>query len=128
VFLAVLPGIFEEIAFRGVLTYGLSKRLRPVALVLAVGIIFGLFHSALFRIAPTAFLGVLLTSAVLLTGSIFPSMLWHALNNALAIGAGRSGADLADLPPGYYAVAAVVLALAFWILWRTRRPYPGLRT
>ncbi len=127
-FLAVLPGIFEEIAFRGVLTYGLSKRLRPVALVLTVGIIFGLFHSALFRIAPTAFLGVLLTSAVLLTGSIFPSMLWHALNNALAIGAGRSGADLADLPPVYYVVAAVVLALAFWILWRTRRPYPGLRT
>jgi len=127
-FLAVLPGIFEEIAFRGVLTYGLSRRLRPVALVLSVGIIFGLFHSALFRIAPTAFLGVLLTSVVLLTASIFPAMLWHGLNNAFALLAGRAGADLADLPPVYYAVAAVVLALAFWILWRTRRPYPGLRT
>jgi membrane protease YdiL (CAAX protease family) len=128
VFLAVLPGIFEEIAFRGVLTYGLSKRLRPVALVLTVGIIFGLFHSALFRIAPTAFLGVLLTSVVLLTASIFPAMLWHGLNNALALLAGRAGADLADLPPVYYLTAAAVLALAFWILWRTRRPYPGLKS
>jgi membrane protease YdiL (CAAX protease family) len=126
--LAVLPGIFEEIAFRGVLTYGLSRRLRPVALVLSVGIIFGLFHSALFRIAPTAFLGVLLTSVVLLTGSIFPAMLWHGLNNAFALLAGRAGADLVDLPPVYYGVAAAILALAFWVLWRTRRPYPGLWT
>jgi membrane protease YdiL (CAAX protease family) len=125
--LAALPGIFEEIAFRGVLTYGLSKRLRPVELVLTVGLVFGLFHQALFRIAPTAFLGVLLTAVVLLTGSIFPAMLWHALNNALALLSGRVGADLAELPPAYYAAAAVVLALAFWILWRTRRPYPGLR-
>ncbi|MCU0224092.1 MAG: ABC transporter permease subunit [Acidobacteria bacterium] len=126
--LAVLPGVFEEVAFRGVLTYGLSKRLRPVALVLTVGLVFGLFHQALFRIAPTAFLGVLLTAVVLLTGSIFPAMLWHALSNALALLAGRAGADLAELPAAYYAAAAVVLALAFWILWRTRRPYPELRT
>jgi sodium transport system permease protein len=125
--IAVLPGIFEEIAFRGVLTYGLSKRMRPVALVLTVGLVFGLFHQVHFRIAPTAFLGVLLTAVVLLTGSIFPAMLWHALNNALALLSGRAGADLAELPPAYYAAAAVVLALAFWILWRTRRPYPGLR-
>lgn len=127
-FLAVLPGIFEEIAFRGALTYGLSRRLRPIALVLTVGIVFGFFHSALFRIAPTAFLGVLLTAVVLLTGSIFPAMLWHALNNALALLAGRAGADLEDLSSAYYAAAAVILALVFWILWRTRRPYPGLRT
>jgi sodium transport system permease protein len=125
--LAVLPGIFEEVAFRGVLTYGLSKRLRPVALVLTVGLVFGLFHQALFRIAPTAFLGVLLTAVVLLTGSIFPAMLWHALNNALALFAGRADADLAELPLAYYLAAAAVLAFAFWILWRTRRPYPGLR-
>jgi len=121
-FLCVLPGVFEEIAFRGVLTYGLSKRLRPLPLVLAVGLIFGLFHSVLFRIAPTAFLGVLLTGVVVLTGSIFPAMLWHALNNALGLWTSREGADLADLPAGYYAAAAAVLALVFWILWRARPP------
>jgi len=121
VFLALLPGVGEEIAFRGMLLHGLRSRLRPVRLCLAVGVIFGLFHVALFRLVPTAFLGVILAAVVLLSGSIFPAMLWHALNNAIGIGATMLGADLGELPAGIYLAGAAVLALAFWILWRTRR-------
>ncbi|MBP7146054.1 MAG: CPBP family intramembrane metalloprotease [Acidobacteria bacterium] len=121
VFLALLPGVGEEIAFRGMLLHGLRPRLRPLRLCLAVGVIFGLFHVALFRLIPTAFLGVILAAVVLLSGSIFPAMLWHALNNAIGIGATMLGADLGELPAGIYLAGAAVLALAFWILWRTRR-------
>jgi sodium transport system permease protein len=128
-FLAILPGICEELAFRGVLLYGLSKRLRPVPLALAVGLIFGLFHVSLFRILPTGYLGVVLAAVTMLSGSIFPAMLWHTLNNATALVPaylGWVGADLA-LDATMYWVAGVGLALAFWILWRTRAPYRGLR-
>ena len=127
-FLTILPGLGEEIAFRGVLLYGLHRRLRPAGVALAVGLIFGLFHASLFRIFPTAYLGVILAAVVMLTGSIFPAMLWHAANNALGLMASEFGWEISGLEPLTYVEAAAVLALCFWIIWRNRTPYPGLRS
>ena len=128
-FAAVIPGIFEELVFRGVLLHGLSRRLRPVPLVLAVGLIFGLFHVSLWRIPPTAYLGSLLAAVVLLTGSIYPAMLWHVLNNASALVPVQLGwvREDQELSGWIYLAAALTLAAAFTVLWVTRRPYPGLR-
>jgi sodium transport system permease protein len=127
VFIAILPAIFEEVLFRGMLLHGLRRRFHPVALCLVVGMMFGFFHVSLYRIIPTAWLGLVLTALTLLTGSIFPAMAWHALNNAAALLAGRAGFPLASLEPTTYLFAAVVLAGAFWIVYRCRTPYPGLR-
>ena len=124
---SIAPGICEEVAFRGVLLHGLRSRFHPAVLALVAGAIFGVFHVTLFRIVPTAFLGVLLAAVVLLTGSIFPAMLWHALNNVLGLLAGHYGWALHELGAGLYLAAAAVLALAFWIIYRNRTPYPGLR-
>jgi len=126
-FLSILPGICEEIAFRGVLLYGMRKKLTPVRLALGVGLIFGLFHVDLFRILPTAYLGVILTAVVLLSGSILPAMAWHGLNNALALVSAEQGMALESVPPSLIWVGAAGLAVSGWILWRTRRPYPDLR-
>lgn len=125
--LTILPGVCEEIAFRGLLLHGLHRRLHPAAVVLAVGLTFGLFHVSLFRILPTAYLGMLFASVVLLTGSIFPAMAWHGLHNGLSLLASQSGWQLSNLEPGTYALAAAALAASFWIIWRSRTPYPGLR-
>jgi sodium transport system permease protein len=126
-FLAVLPGICEELAFRGLLTYGLHRRLHPLALVLVVALVFGVFHVALFRIAPIAYLGMLLTTVTLLTGSVFPAMVWHALHNALALGAAYLHAPLEEASATLYGLSTAALAVAAAILWRARTPYPHLR-
>jgi sodium transport system permease protein len=126
-FLAILPGICEEIAFRGTLLYGLRKKLRPVPLALTVGSIFGLFHVAFFRIIPIGFLGVILTAVALLTGSIFPCMLLHAGNNAFGFWAAKAGFPLASLDWRIYLAAATVFGLCFYVIYRNRTPYPGLR-
>ncbi len=126
-FAAVLPGICEELAFRGLLTYGLHRRLDPRALIPVVAIVFGVFHAALFRIAPTAYLGMLLTTLTLLTGSVFPAMVWHALHNALALWAAHLGAPLEEASATVYGCSAVALLLAGFIVWRARTPYPRLR-
>jgi sodium transport system permease protein len=126
--ITVLPGIFEELAFRGILLHGLHRRLHPVALVLVVGGAFGIYHVALFRFIPAASLGVMFTAVTLLTGSIYPAMLWHALNNALGVLAYKLQIPESGLDPVCYLAAAGMLAVAFWIFYRNRTPYPGLKT
>jgi sodium transport system permease protein len=119
-YISILPGICEETAFRGLLLYGLRSKFRPVTLALGVGIIFGFFHVALFRIIPTAFLGVVLTVVALLTGSIFPCMVAHAGNNALGLFLGLHEVPVAKIGWWGYLMAAVVFFLAFLILYRAR--------
>ena len=126
--LTVLPGIFEEIAFRGLLLYGLHRRLSPVPLALVVGLVFGLFHIALFRFVPTACLGAMLASVTLLTGSIFPAMLWHAANNGLGVLIYELHLPEANLGWPVYLIGLALLGVAYWIFWRHRSPYPGLKS
>jgi hypothetical protein len=86
-----------------------------------VGIIFGIFHVSLFRIIPTAWLGFVLTWVVLFGGSIYPAMLWHALNNAIAIVPFSLGWLSEDFTPeAWWAFpASVALGFSLWILWKT---------
>jgi sodium transport system permease protein len=125
-FLAILPGICEEIAFRGTLLYGLRRRYHPVGLTLIVGFVFGLFHIALFRILPASFLGVILTATALLTGSIFPGMVLHAGNNAFSYAAAMKRLGIGQLAWWAYLVAALIFIMGFAILYRNRTPYPDL--
>jgi membrane protease YdiL (CAAX protease family) len=118
-FLALMPGVLEEIAFRGVLLHGLRKRIRTTwGAALACGAIFGLFHVSLFRIVPTGLLGVGLALVVLRTRSIYPAILWHALNNALALVPARLGWIDTDaaVPPWGFALAGVGLVVSYLLL------------
>jgi sodium transport system permease protein len=121
-FLSIMPGVLEEIAFRGVLLSGVRKRMGALGTALVVGAVFGFFHVSLFRIIPTAWLGVLLAGVVLLSGSLLPAILWHILNNALAIVPATRGWIPEDFSPtpGIVALSALGLATSFGILWVTR--------
>jgi len=124
-FLAVLPGILEEIAFRGVLLHGLRRRLAsPWTAAIACGVIFGLFHVSLFRIVPTGLLGVMLAVVVIRTRSIYPAMLWHFLNNAIALVPTELGwvDPNASIPGWGFALAGGGLVISFLLL--TPRPDP----
>jgi membrane protease YdiL (CAAX protease family) len=125
VFMTVLPGIFEELTFRGMLLYGLRRRLRPALLVLAVGVVFGIYHVALFRFVPTACLGAMFAGVTLMTGSIYPAMLWHVLCNALGLLAAKQQIPESGLDAVCYLSAGGMLAVAFWIFWRDRAQPPG---
>jgi membrane protease YdiL (CAAX protease family) len=119
-FLAILPGICEEIAFRGVLLHGLRKRFSAVGTCIAVGLIFGLFHVDLFRLIPTAYLGILLAAVVVMSGSILPAIVWHAINNSVALVPAYMGIET-DAPPVWlYPMAIVALAVALGVIYRYR--------
>mgnify|MGYP001373196987 CR=1 FL=1 len=128
-FLTIMPGILEELAFRGVLLHGLRKMLGPVGICLLVGAIFGIFHVSLFRLVPTAYLGMIFAAVVLLTGSIFPVMLWHFANNAIGLVPAHMGWVTEDtvLPWWGYALGLLGLLISFGIIWMVRTPYPDLK-
>ncbi|MDR1728327.1 MAG: ABC transporter permease subunit [Acidobacteriota bacterium] len=127
VFIAVLPGVCEELAFRGTLLYGLRRRFHPALVAVVAGVIFGLFHVDYFRIAQTSFLGVVLAGIALLTGSIFPGMLLHIGNNALAHLMDVKGWEFDQGDWRVYAAGTAVFALCLLAIYRNRTPYPGLR-
>jgi membrane protease YdiL (CAAX protease family) len=75
----------------------------------------------LYRIAPTAALGMVLTAIALMTGSVFPGMLLHAGNNALGVLIGN-WISVEALQWGHYAAAAAIFFLSLWIIYRNRTP------
>ena len=80
ILLAVLPPIFEEIAFRGILMQSLRRFGDGFALLVSA-LLFGLFHLNMIQ-APYAFLlGLWFGYLVLRTGSLWISMVLHACVN-----------------------------------------------
>jgi membrane protease YdiL (CAAX protease family) len=120
-YIAVLPAICEELAFRGILLSGLRRKFRPAALIVGVGLIFGMFHVTLYRIAPTAALGMILTAIALMTGSVFPGMLLHAGNNAIGV-LGGTWFSIETLQLWHFAAAIAIFSLSLWIIYRNRTP------
>ncbi|HLU68761.1 MAG TPA: type II CAAX endopeptidase family protein [Kofleriaceae bacterium] len=83
--LAVLPGLCEELLVRGAILRGLVGRLGAAGAVAASTVYFSLLHLSPARALPTALLGALLAVVVLRSGSVWPAVIAHALNNAAAV-------------------------------------------
>ncbi len=83
--IAVSAAICEEVLFRGAILSGLKNSLHPAAVVIIVAVMFGIFHMSMYRVVPTALLGIWITYVVLRTGSIFVGMVAHLVNNGLVV-------------------------------------------
>jgi membrane protease YdiL (CAAX protease family) len=83
--IAVVPALAEEIVFRGVLARGLATRIAPASAIVISAAVFGLYHLVPAQMIATFLLGILLALLALRAGSALPSMIAHALNNAVAI-------------------------------------------
>ena len=81
--IGITPAISEELFFRGLVLSGL-RRLGMWPALLTCALLFGLAHSSVYRLIPTFFIGFLLSWLVWKTGSIWTSILAHALNNGIA--------------------------------------------
>jgi sodium transport system permease protein len=85
---AVLPGICEELVFRGVLLQSLSARWEGWRAIVVSAAVFGAFHlsfETVLRFLPTMWIGLLMGYVVWHSRSTFASMAMHALSNGLAV-------------------------------------------
>jgi sodium transport system permease protein len=125
--LALSPAICEEVLFRGVLLQSTRRAMSPRAAILINGVLFGLFHLSPWRFIPTLLLGMLLALIVLRSGSLLPGVVFHFLNNASAIVAGRIvGVDpegvgkASGLNPSLLGLALALFCAGLWLALRRR--------
>ncbi len=127
VFVCVIAPILEELFFRGYL-FGALRQLplrigraglgTPVAALL-VGLLFGLAHAgsaAPKYLVPLALFGIVLCVVRWRTGSLYPGMALHSINNSLALGINQlgwsAGRVVALVVGGLLAVALLTLPLS----------------
>jgi membrane protease YdiL (CAAX protease family) len=125
---AVAP-VAEEFFFRGFFYRALRTRFAVITAALIDGVLFGVIHydfsgsGLLLILPPLAVLGFVLCLVYEQTGSIFPTIALHSLNNAVAYGV-QADAWTVSVVIGPLMLAACVLAPR---VVRPLRAAPALR-
>ncbi|MDE5896569.1 MAG: CPBP family intramembrane metalloprotease, partial [Clostridia bacterium] len=84
--IAVLPALFEETVFRGILSKQMDENGWGIAAtVLISGALFSLFHHNPEQTVYQFFCGACFTLVALRSGSVFPTMVAHFLNNGVIL-------------------------------------------
>lgn len=124
---AVGPGIVEEVWCRGFLGQGLIARYGVIPGVLWTSLLFGFLHLDPAYALITAAMGVYLHFVFLACRSLAAPIFLHACNNGLAVLASLNpqvlpmlAADAPGLSLFGYGLAALVLGVCSYALWRTR--------
>ena len=135
---AFVPAVCEEIAFRGFILAGLERGHRERSAILLSALLFAFLHvlvSLTQQFFNAALLGIVLGLLAVRSGSILPGMLFHFLNNAVAVSLPYwkqtpAGARIAewlfrDPAKGLYhgwlvVLSALVSAALIAFLWRSR--------
>lgn len=95
--LALVPAFTEEFAFRGYILSGLARSYRPWTAIILSSLLFAFLHvllSLFQQFFGAALLGVVLGAIAWRTGSLWPGVVFHFVNNALGV----LTVDVAQLP------------------------------
>lgn len=125
----VLPGVAEELFFRGYVQTRLLQRWRPWLALGLPALLFSLLHGDPMHIVSTLAPAIWLAWVAYRTGSAVTSMLCHAANNIVGVLVARAAKDpfatSIDLPPPLLMLlAATTLALIFTVVLLRRQPLP----
>jgi ABC-2 type transport system permease protein/sodium transport system permease protein len=131
--LAIVPAIFEELCFRGFIFGAMRTRLSGPLTIIASALLFGVFHEILSpgRLLPSTFLGLVLGCVRWRSGSIWPGIVLHAMNNGLLMTISHYRDELAargwgveeqtHLPIAWHVFALIGIALGVGVLVATAR-------
>src|SRR3954471_12023096 len=118
----------EELFFRGFAFPALRRSMGLAGGVLASGVLFSLLHGDPVGFVGLMEIGVMLAALRWWSGSIWPAMIGHAVNNGIAGGAFMLGFEDPDLPPPPWilALGATFLVAGIALLVRVlRAPSPA---
>lgn len=90
--ICVIPGVFEEIAFRGIVQPGLARIMRPRDAMLVTAAIFSITHLSLIGIPHLFVTGAVLGVMRDRWGSLYPCMVLHFMHNLAVVAVELMGA------------------------------------
>ncbi len=111
--MALLPAVCEETVFRGVLFSGM-KRAKPVFAVLVSGALFALFHKNPAQTPYQFICGCLFALLTLRSGSVFPAMIAHFVQNAAVLVFTACGVE--SIANGWVIAGAMLVLIALTVL------------
>lgn len=114
--LALLPAVFEEIIFRGLLLKGM-RSFGLVGAVLINGALFSLYHQNPAQTLYQFCCGAAFALMAIRAGSILPTALAHFFNNALILVLTKLGVDTFPVPVLVVALIVSALCLVGSLLW-----------
>jgi membrane protease YdiL (CAAX protease family) len=125
---AFLPGICEELFFRGFVFSGLHVHHGPGVAVIGSATLFAAAHMNPWQFAALLLFGVFLGLLVSWTHSIYPAILAHVVNNGVSLATTNlrayQGLELFNphrhLPAALTAAALALAAAGLW--WLSRQP------
>jgi len=86
--LGLLPGVCEELTFRGCILSGLRRAGSTPWAIIITAVAFGAIHGIFQQSLSAAILGTLIGYLAVITGSIVPCIVFHAVHNSLPVLAG----------------------------------------
>ncbi|MEN8150010.1 MAG: ABC transporter permease subunit/CPBP intramembrane protease [Planctomycetota bacterium] len=119
--LFLIPPVVEELFFRGFVLSAFRKRARPWVAVLVTALLFALFHLEPTKLLTTGLIGIWLGYVCVATGSVWPAILAHLINNSILF---LEDLENVEIPAWPLPAAVVGLAVAVWLLERIRRAEP----
>ena len=123
---AILPALVEEMVFRGYILGALRPQGDGLAIVFSA-VFFGLLHGNLLQIPFAFILGLIFGYLTVQTGSIWPAVLLHFLNNALSVALQYAGQFLPGLEAqgmlngAAFTIMAALGVMGAAILWAGHR-------
>jgi len=117
--IGVLPGVCEEIAFRGIILSGFLNGMRPYKAILFTGLCFAVAHFSIYKLLPLLLIGTVLSYAAWRTRSIWVGIIIHVINNSMAVLivqnqewiSERFGLSEADMPGLSITLGAIALTV-----------------
>ena len=93
----VIPAVFEEFLFRGIVDGSMSE-FNTRAAVIFSSVMFAFMHADIYNFIGYIIMGVILTSIVRRTGSVYTAMMFHFANNVTALLLGYFNPELMYAP------------------------------
>lgn len=125
VVVAVLPAIFEETLFRGVVLSGL-KQFGQIGSALLCGALFSLYHQNPPQTIYQFICGTAFAFIAIRSGSILPSILSHFINNAIVLVLYKFNVQTMPMPVYviYLVLSCACLVASIWWLIVDAKKYP----
>ena len=100
-FLALSPGIFEELVFRGSLLSAMKRDWRWPKIIAWQALYFALVHASVYRLLPTGILGALMAGIALRARCVYPTIALHMAYNGLLVLGGDKDVDAIAAEPWF---------------------------